>query len=74
MPDFSPAQPWRAKTHPFPSKATTVESTGGLAFLTRPPKLPRQLALRAGYVEDAFEAKTTLTDLCRSLLGLLLAC
>ena len=26
------------------------------------PKLPRQLVLREGYVEDAFEARTMLAD------------
>jgi hypothetical protein len=40
------------------SKAAADESTEGVAFHTQ-PKLPRQLGLRVGYVEDAFEARTT---------------
>jgi len=39
-----------------------------LDFAPAHPKLPTQLVLRAGYVEDDFEAKKTLTDFCRSLL------
>jgi hypothetical protein len=42
---------------PF-SKAAADGSTGGVAFLTRPPELPRQLASQVGYVEDAFEVRT----------------
>jgi hypothetical protein len=42
---------------PF-SKATVDESTGGVDFSTSHPTLPRQLALRMGYVEEVFEART----------------
>jgi hypothetical protein len=33
--------------------------TKGLALLTLPPKLPRQLVLQVGYVEDLNDARTT---------------
>jgi len=32
------------------------------------PKLPRQLVLRVGYVEDAFEGRTPLADFFSILL------
>ena len=40
------------------------------AYLFSPahPKLPRQLVLRVGYVEDAFEARTKLAGFFSSLL------
>ena len=34
------------------------------------PKLPRQLVLREGYVEDAFEVRTKLADFFSILLRL----
>jgi hypothetical protein len=40
------------------SKTAADESTGGITLLIRPPKLPRQLVLHMGYVEDAFEVRT----------------
>jgi len=40
------------------SKAAADESTGGVLFSPAHPKLPRQLVLRVGYVEDAFEVRT----------------
>jgi hypothetical protein len=36
--------------------------TGGVVFLTRPPKLPRQLVLHVGYVEDLSDARTMLGE------------
>jgi hypothetical protein len=50
--------PRRAKTRRSASKAAADESTGGVAFFTRPPELPRQLVSQVGYVEDDFEART----------------
>jgi len=40
------------------SKAAADGSTGGVTFSPAHPKLPRQLVLLEGYVEDAFEART----------------
>ena len=51
-PDFSPAQPWRAETRRFPSKAAASEG----------PK-----AYPLGYVEGLNDARTPLTD-CFSIL------
>jgi len=42
------------------SKAAEDESAGGVLFSPAHPKLPRQLVLRVGYVEDAFKERTTL--------------
>jgi hypothetical protein len=41
------------------------------AYLFSPahPKLPRQLVLRVGYVEDAFEGRTQLADFFSILPG-----
>ncbi len=71
---FSPAQPRRAKTRRSTGKAATDESAGGVAFSPAHPKLLRQLVLQVGYVEDAFEARTTLADFFSFLLeGILCA-
>jgi hypothetical protein len=40
------------------SKPTVDENTEGVDFSTSHPTLPRQLALRMGYIEEAFEART----------------
>jgi len=47
MADFSPAQPWRAQTRLFPSKAAGESE----------PE-----AYTQGYVEDCDEPRTELTD------------
>ena len=60
MPAFSPARPWRAETRLVPSKATASEGPGAYLFSPTHPKLPRQLVLRVGYVEDLNDARTTL--------------
>ena len=39
-----------------------MEAPEAYHFSPAHPKLPRQLVLRVGYVEDAFEVRTTLTD------------
>ena len=52
-------------------KAAADESTGGVASLPAHPELPRQLVSQVGYVEEAFDARTTLQDFFNSLLQLL---
>jgi hypothetical protein len=49
------------------SKAAVDESTGGVFFSPAHPKLPRQLVLREGYVEDTFKAKMPLAGFFNSL-------
>ena len=36
---------------------------GGVAFLTRPPELPRQLGSQVGYVEGLNDARTKLAGI-----------
>ena len=50
------------------------ETTGGVALLTHPPKLPRQLAPRVGYVEDRFEMRTKLGAIFSSRYTFLRMC
>jgi len=50
------------------SKAQPMEAPEAHLFSPAHPKLPRQLVLREGYVEDAFEARTMLTDFFSILL------
>ncbi len=41
------------------SKAAGGARTGGVGFLTPPTKLPRQLGIQAGYVEDSCDLRMT---------------
>jgi hypothetical protein len=51
------------------NKATADERTGGVTVLTH-PKLPRQLVLRVGYVDNAFEGENDAWEKARlSALG-----
>ena len=44
------------------SKAAADGSTGGVAFLTRPPQAAKTACLQVGYVEDSCELRTPLVD------------
>jgi hypothetical protein len=45
-----------------------MEAPEASLFSPAHPKLPRQLVLREGYVEDAFEVRTMLADFFSILL------
>ena len=46
-----------------------MEAPEASLFSPAHPKLPRQLVLREGYVEDAFEVRTKLAGFFNSLLA-----
>jgi hypothetical protein len=58
----------------IPETRLSAEAAGekepeGYLFSPAHPKLPRQLVLRVGYVEDSFEARTKLEAVFSSRLG-----